>query len=257
MVKAASAAFKIQVIPAIDLINGEVVRLLKGNYQHIQKYSQDPLTVALGFQRLGFRHLHIIDLDGAKEGSPQNLPVIEKLVNAGFSLQVGGGIRTLEMIGNLISNGVSRVILGTQAILNPAFFHQAVEKFGEEKIVLSLDIHNNSVAVKGWTSSSGLTLDEVIGKMGAGSVRHLIVTDISRDGTLQGCDVELYEGIKNRYPAVNLIAAGGVTSWEDLQGLQQIKVREAVMGRTLYENPGLLEQIVARQEKRHGDNPAH
>lgn len=253
MIKAAKAAFQIQVIPAIDLIGGSVVRLLKGNYQHIQKYSEDPLKVALGFKTLGFEHLHIIDLDGAKEGRLQNLPHIEKLIKSGFSLQVGGGIRTLEDVTILNDIGVKRIILGTQAILNPAFYHQAVSVAGSDKIVLSLDIDRNFVAIKGWTSSSGLSLEEVLANIGTDQICHLIVTDICRDGTLLGCDAGIYRSIKNRYPAINLIAAGGVTSLDDLQELQSIGLREAIMGRTIYENPGLLEQIVARQEQQNGD----
>ena len=223
-----------EVIPAIDLIDGRCVRLYQGDYSRETVYSDDPVEVALRWERLGARRIHVVDLDGARAGSPQNLDVISRIADAvRVPVQMGGGVRTIDSIREVIDSGVDRVMLGTVAVRDPAIVTSACEQFGAETILVAIDSRDGNVAVSGWTDGSETSATDLLRLMMDAGVRTFLCTDISRDGTLAGPDYDLMR----RLVAIagnGVIAAGGIASIDHLRDLAYIGVGGAVIGRALY-----------------------
>ena len=221
------------IYPAIDLYEGKVVRLFKGDYAQMTVYSENPAEVAKTFAAAGSRHIHLVDLEGAKKGSPANLTTIRSIIEAAdLFVEVGGGIRNMETVEQYLSIGVNRVILGTAAVTDPAFLEEAIAKYGDQ-IAVGVDLKDGYVAKKGWTEKSELTADAFFEKMEALGVKTVICTDISRDGAMKGTNRELYQKLSEKY-AIDLIASGGVSTLEDVQALAAMKLHGAIIGKAYY-----------------------
>ena len=221
------------IYPAIDLVGGKAVRLFKGDYAQMTVYSDDPVSVAKEFQAAGAKHIHLVDLEGAKSGVPENLATIQKIIaETDLFVEVGGGIRNLETVETYLGAGVNRVILGTAAVVDPAFLEAALTRYGE-KIAVGVDLKDGFVAIKGWTETSDLMADAFFAKMQALGVRTVICTDISRDGAMKGTNRELYRELSRKY-TIDLIASGGVSSLEDVEALAQMGLHGAIIGKAYY-----------------------
>lgn len=221
------------IYPAIDLVQGKAVRLFKGDYAQMTVYSDDPVSVAKDFQAAGSRHIHLVDLEGAKSGVPENLETIKRIISeTNLFVEVGGGIRNMETVDAYLSAGVNRVILGTAAVTDPAFLEAALAKYGEI-IAVGVDLKDGLVAIKGWTETSQRTAYEFFEYMQRVGVRTCICTDISRDGAMKGTNRELYKELSSRY-TIDLIASGGVSSMEDVQALAAMNLHGAIIGKAYY-----------------------
>ena len=221
------------IIPAIDLIGGQAVRLVKGDYDKVTVYSDDPAAVAESFERAGAKYLHVVDLDGAKDGTTANFETIKKIIErTNLSVEVGGGIRTLERVRQYIDVGVDRVIIGTAAVTDPDFLREAVKLYGE-KIVVGVDIKDGFVAIKGWLEISELSCKEFCKKLEDLGVKTIICTDISKDGMMSGANRELYRELYDEFE-LNIIASGGVSSMEDIAVLSNMGLFGAIVGKAIY-----------------------
>ena len=223
-----------ELIPAIDLIDGKCVRLYQGDYSKETVYADDPVEVALRWESLGANHIHIVDLDGARSGRPENIEVVKRIVNAvKVPVQMGGGIRSLDSARRIIQAGVQRVMLGTVAVRDPDIVSAACAELGSEAVVVAIDSKDGKVAVSGWTSASDMMATELIASMMEAGVRTFLCTDISRDGTLTGPNYTLMRDLVE-VAGEGVIAAGGIASMEHIQGLVQVGVGGAVIGKALY-----------------------
>ena len=221
------------IYPAIDLVDGKAVRLYKGDYAQMTVYSENPVLVAKDFQAAGAKHIHLVDLEGAKSGIPENLETIQRIIaETDLFVEVGGGIRNMQTVDTYLFSGVNRVILGTAAVTDPDFLEAALAKYGE-KIAVGVDLKDGYVAIKGWTETSALTADAFFEKMEAMGVRTVICTDISRDGAMKGTNRELYKTLSEKY-AIDLIASGGVSSMEDVKALAEMDLHGAIIGKAYY-----------------------
>ena len=221
------------IYPAIDLFEGKAVRLYKGNYAEMTVYSDNPIEIARDFQASGATHIHMVDLEGAKSGATPNFETVCYIKNnTDLFVEIGGGIRSLEMIGRYISAGVDRVILGTAAVTEEGFVERAVAKYGE-KIAVGIDIKDGFVAIKGWTEKSELDAFAFAEKMQSVGVRTLICTDISKDGAMQGTNHELYRELSEKF-SMQIIASGGVSSIEDVKRLRERDLYGAIIGKAYY-----------------------
>ena len=222
-----------EIIPAIDLRNGKCVRLYQGDYEKETVFSDDPVAMALRWQSEGAGRLHLVDLDGAAEGEPRNLDVIERILAAvDIPVQVGGGIRSLDTIEQLLDLNVSRAILGTVAIENPDLIEEACRRFGN-RIIVGIDARDGLIATRGWLQQSSTTAGELAVDMVGLGARRFIYTDISRDGTLTGPNFEAIAGLVSQVN-VPVIAAGGISSVEHLSKLAKLGVEGAIVGRAIY-----------------------
>lgn len=222
-----------KIFPAIDLYGGQAVRLYKGDYDQMTVYDPEPLNTVRKFEAAGAKHLHLVDLEGAKTGQTTNLPTIEKLaVGTGLFIEVGGGIRNIDTVRRYLDAGASRVILGTAAVTDPDFTARAVADYGE-KIAVGADLKDGKVAIKGWLETSQDTWEVFFEKMQALGVKTIICTDISKDGAMQGTNRALYQQLTQRF-AMDIIASGGVSSLEDIQALKAAGVHGAIIGKAYY-----------------------
>ena len=222
-----------ELFPAIDLIGGCAVRLVKGDYAQKTVYSDNPAEVAKSFAAAGAKYLHVVDLEGAKDGGTPNLETIQNIVeNGGLSVEVGGGIRSEEVIQKYLDAGVFRVILGTAAVQNPAFLEDMVQKYGE-KIAVGVDIKDGMVAIKGWTEVSAESCFDFCEKLQKIGVKTIICTDISKDGLLSGTNLELYKELSEKF-SVDIVASGGVTTLDDVKKLADMGMYGAILGKALY-----------------------
>ncbi len=221
------------IFPAIDLYDGKAVRLLKGDYQKMTVYSENPLEIAKDFENSGAEFLHIVDLEGAKTGETPNINTIEKIVkNTSLFTEVGGGIRTLETVKKYSDIGVKRVILGTAAVNDEEFLLSVVKKYGE-KIAVGIDIKDGFVAIKGWTDLSKYTPFEFCEKMQNIGVKNVICTDVSKDGAMQGTNLDLYKEMSERFD-LNITASGGVSGIDDIKRLKGLGIYGAIIGKAYY-----------------------
>ena len=221
------------IFPAVDLFDGKAVRLLKGDYQKMTVYSENPHEIAKDFENSGAEFLHIVDLEGAKTGNTPNIGTIEKIVkNTSLFTEVGGGIRTLETVEKYINIGVKRDILGTAAVNDEKFLISAVKKYGE-KIAVGIDIKDGFVAIKGWTDLSKFTPFEFCEKMQNIGVKTVICTDVSKDGAMQGTNVGLYKEMSEKFN-INIIASGGVSSIDDIKRLKNLEIYGTIIGKAYY-----------------------
>ena len=221
------------IYPAIDLYQGKAVRLYKGDYAQMTVYSDDPCAVAEAFARSGATHMHIVDLEGAKNGTTPNFEtVLEIKRRGGLFCEVGGGIRNMETIDRYLGNGIDRVILGTAAVTEPGFLEKAVAAYGS-KIAVGMDIRDGYVAIKGWTEQSALTAFDFCKTLEKIGVETIICTDISRDGAMKGTNHQLYRELMQQF-SIQLIASGGVSSMEDVEQLAKAKLYGAIIGKAYY-----------------------
>lgn len=224
----------ITIYPAIDIIKGKVVRLKRGDYEQMTVYNDDPVFVALKFKKAGAKALHVVDLEGAREGKPMNFEVIAKIAaETGLRTQVGGGIRTAQTVEMYLKAGISRVILGTAAVAQQGLLAKLVAKFSDA-IAVSADIKDGMVAVKGWTEVSNQDISAFCAAVKNIGVKTIICTDISKDGMQQGSNIELYRTLKKELD-IDIIASGGVSSIEEIKTLSEIGISGAILGKALYE----------------------
>ena len=219
--------------PAIDLSDGKAVRLLRGDYNQKTVFSDDPLSVALDFVSCGATHVHLVDLDGAKDGTTPNSGVVRAIAEkTPLFCEIGGGVRSLDTAEYYFSCGVDRVILGTAAVTDPAFLEAAVKEYGE-KIAVGADVKDGEIAIRGWTEKSGVKLDEFMRRMVELGVGCVIVTDISKDGAMKGTNRELYRELTEKY-RVPVTASGGVSDLSDVVALRRLNLYGAIIGRAYY-----------------------
>ena len=238
-----------QLYPAIDLKDGQCVRLKQGEFKEITVYSQKPEEVAALWQSQGAIFLHLVDLDGALAGRSINEKVIKRIADTvSIPIEIGGGIRSEEAVGSMLSLGVARVIIGTKAVENPEFIRDMVKKFGQDRIVAGVDAKDGMVAVEGWEKISGITASELCSRMKEYGVRHIVYTDISRDGMLTGPNVEYTKRLTEE-TGMDIIASGGMSSMEDLRQLYHAGVRGAIIGKALCENRIDLKEAIEAFEK--------
>lgn len=220
--------------PAIDLYGGKAVRLYKGDYNEMTVYNDDPVSVAKDFEAKGAKFIHLVDLEGAKTGEIPNLNTVQKIVSeTNLFAEIGGGIRSMEVIEKYLAAGVSRVILGTAAVKNEAFLREAVAKYGKA-VAVGVDIRDGYVAIHGWTENSSLYYTDFMQKLTEIGVETVIVTDISRDGAMKGTNRSLYAELSEKFPKLNVIASGGVSSLSDVQALADMKLYGAIIGKAYY-----------------------
>ncbi|MBN2733169.1 MAG: 1-(5-phosphoribosyl)-5-[(5-phosphoribosylamino)methylideneamino]imidazole-4-carboxamide isomerase [Balneolaceae bacterium] len=231
------------VIPAIDLLDGQVVRLKKGSYDDVTVYNDSPLDEARKFDDAGFSHIHIVDLDGAKEGRFVNLNHIEEIKKkTALSIQTGGGIRSYEDGQKLLKKGVSRIICSSLVFKKPDDWKRL---FGESpaQVVLGMDLKDGQVAYGGWLETANESINSFLQPMIEAGLRYVLCTDIARDGMLEGVNIELYQSLQAAFPQLSFIASGGVASVEDFKKLADIDAFGVVVGRAYYENRITLEEM--------------
>ena len=219
--------------PAVDLFDGKAVRLYQGDYAQMTVYSDDPVAVAQDFLRCGADHIHLVDLAGARDGGTPNFETVRRIkAETGAFCEIGGGIRSMEVVDRYAAAGLDRIILGTAAVTDPDFLAAAVARCGE-KIAVGVDIKDGCVAVKGWTESSGLEAFAFCEQMQALGVRTLICTDISRDGAMRGTNLPLYQALSERFP-LQIVASGGVSTLADVERLAAMGLYGAIIGKAYY-----------------------
>ena len=221
------------IFPAVDLLCGEAVRLYKGDYDKKTVYSTDPVSVAFDFKACGATHVHLVDLGGAKSGGTPDFGTVCRIKSeTGLFCEIGGGIRDMDTVDRYVSAGLDRVILGTAAVTSPGFVEEAIKKYGE-KIAVGVDIKDGSVAIKGWTESSGLDAFSFCERMEDIGVSTIICTDVSKDGAMAGTNRELYRELSDKFP-VNITASGGVSTIEDVRALREMELYGAIVGKAYY-----------------------
>lgn len=242
-----------KIFPAIDLRGGKVVRLLKGDYDQMTVFGDDPLAAAKKFAAAGAEFLHVVDLDGAKDGDNPNFDVVRALaLESGLKVEIGGGIRSEETIKRYLDAGVWRVILGTIAVKDPDFTADMIRKYGG-RVAVGVDIDGRNAAIHGWTEVSEITVDQIFARLAADGVSCIICTDISKDGAMEGTNRQLYRELSEKYP-VDIVASGGVSSMEDVAALADMGVYGGIIGKALYTGDiDLAEAIAAAEAVREGE----
>ena len=219
--------------PAIDLYEKKAVRLYKGDYANMTVYSESPIEIARDFEVKGCTHIHMVDLEGAKDGTTPNIAIVEQVAKeTSLFVEIGGGIRSMQTVERYLEAGVSRVILGTAAVNDEAFLRAAVEKHGN-RIAVGADVKDGFIAIKGWLETSAVTLEAFLEKMEAIGVENIICTDISKDGAMNGTNLELYRQLSQKF-RLDITASGGVSTMEDLRQLRQMDIYGAIIGKAYY-----------------------
>ena len=231
------------ILPAIDMYDKKAVRLFKGDYSKMTVYSDNPIEIALDFKRCGAEFIHLVDLEGAKDGTTPNIDVVEKIIKeTGLKVEIGGGIRSKETLERYLSIGVSRVILGTAAVTDREFLLWAVKNFGE-KIAVGADIKDGFVAIKGWLEKSEIRCEEFFLDMENIGVKTIICTDISKDGAMQGTNRNLYKELSQKF-SIDIVASGGVSSLDDIMALKEMQLYGAIVGKAYYIKAIDLEEAI-------------
>ena len=234
----------IELIPAIDIINGQCVRLTKGDYDQKTVYHDSPAEVAHEFEEIGFRRLHVVDLDGAKSKHIVNSSVLRHISTAtNMQVDFGGGIKSDEDIETAFANGAAMVTVGSIAVTQPDLFFSWLEKYGAERMILGADVRHGKISINGWKEDSSEELLPFLQKYIDAGVRNVLCTEISKDGTLQGPAIELYSQVMEAYPQLHLIASGGVSSMEDIQALDKAGIPAVVFGKAIYEGKINLREL--------------
>lgn len=235
----------IELIPAIDIINGQCVRLTKGDYKQKKVYNDDPVAVAKDFEALGFRRLHIVDLDGAKSKHIVNDAVLRGITSVtSLTVDFGGGIKTEEDIEKAFEAGAAMVTIGSVAVTDPDLFIGWLKKYGPEKLILGADVRNGMISINGWKEDSSEPLLPFLRKYIDAGVVNVLCTEISKDGTLQGPAVALYKEVMANYPQLHLIASGGVSRQEDIEELEREGIPAVVFGKAIYEGRIDLKSLI-------------
>ncbi len=221
------------IFPAIDLFEGKAVRLFRGDYAQMTVYSDTPEKVALYFKECGAEYIHLVDLEGAKSGDTPNFETVKRIIEvSGLKAEIGGGIRSEEVIEKYINAGAYRVILGTAAATDPDFLARVAKKYGE-KIAVGCDLKDGKVATKGWTETTGETGEEFLERVEKLGIKTVICTDISRDGAMKGTNLELYRELSEKFN-IDIIASGGVTDMSDVENLAKMDIYGAILGKAIY-----------------------
>lgn len=221
------------IFPAIDLYDKKAVRLYKGDYENMTVYSENPIEIAKDFEKCGATHIHMVDLEGAKDGTTPNISIVSQVAKeTSLFVEIGGGIRNIEIAQKYIDAGVSRIILGTAAVEDENFLKECIEKFGD-KTAVGADVKDGYIAIKGWTQKSKLTLDDFLLKMQKLGVKNVICTDISKDGAMKGTNLELYRELSQKY-SLDITASGGVSTIEDIKNLREMDLYGAIIGKAYY-----------------------
>lgn len=234
----------IEIIPATDIIGGECVRLSQGDYNRQTTYFRDPLDAAKQFEDAGITRLHMVDLDGAKASAPMNLKVLERVAtHTSLTIQYGGGIKSAQALTDVFNAGASRAIVGSLAVREPELFSAWLDEFGGERMVLGADLKGDKVAIQGWLEESQMGASELFNLFLPHGLRHVICTDISRDGMMCGAATELYQRLSAEFEGLNIIASGGVSRMSDVEELDRAGVKSVIVGKALYEGGISLKEV--------------
>lgn len=235
---------KIEIIPAIDIIEGRCVRLKQGDYAQKRVYDASPVDMAKRFADCGVRRIHVVDLDGAKSSSPKNLNTLEKIAyGANVEIEWGGGVKSEESLRSLFDYGATYAIVGSVAAQQRELFAEWLQRFGGDKIVLGADVRHGKVSVNGWLEDMELTIEELIEGFLPYGLSQVICTDISRDGMLQGPSFDLYTRLQDSYDKVDFTVSGGISSMKDIEQCQEMGLRKVIVGKAIYENRITLKDI--------------
>lgn len=235
-----------QIIPAIDIIDGKCVRLTQGDYGQKKVYNENPLEVAKAFEAAGITRLHLVDLDGAKAGAVKNWKVLESIAgNTQLVIDFGGGIKKEEDVNIVFNSGAALATIGSLAVKAEATFVQWLQQYGADKFLLGADVKDEKIAISGWLETTDIDIYSFIEKYRAHGIVQLFCTDVSKDGLLQGPSTALYKKIIERFPGLQLIASGGVSSMDDLHALRAIGCSGAIVGKAIYEGRIQLQELMA------------
>lgn len=224
------------IIPAFDIMDGRLVRLRQGDFEQKTVYPLDPLELARELEASGIKHLHIIDLDGAREGRPVNLHILEQIASrTRLSIDYGGGLRSIPALRQVWDAGADMFSVGSMAVVAPDEFRAWVEKFGPDKFLVGADVRDRKIAVHGWQSQTEMDLMDLLERLLNLDVRHISVTDIERDGEMKGPAFDLYRDIRKKFPTAQLVASGGISSVADLENLQALGCHGAIVGKAFFE----------------------
>jgi phosphoribosylformimino-5-aminoimidazole carboxamide ribotide isomerase len=233
-----------RIIPAIDIIDGKCVRLTQGDYDQKKIYNESPVEVAKMFEDAGIKHLHLVDLDGAKAGKVINYSTIESVCgNTNLHIDFGGGIKTTEELQTVLGLGVKQITAGSIAVKNPELVTDWLSRFGGEKVILGADVQDGKIAIGGWQETTAVCIEDFIQHFMDKGIQSVISTDIATDGMLSGPSIELYRKLVNRFPDLDIIASGGVSSMDDLESLKQTAVKGVIIGKAIYENKISLKDL--------------
>jgi phosphoribosylformimino-5-aminoimidazole carboxamide ribotide isomerase len=233
-----------KIIPAIDIIDGKCVRLTKGDYDQKKVYNENPLEVAKAFEASGIKYLHLVDLDGSKAREIKNVAVLDKIASAtGLKIDFGGGVRTDTDIKMAFNAGAAQVNLGSVALENKALFRAWLEKYGNNKIILSADSTDRKIAINGWQQTSEIDLFELITEYETMGNKNLVCTDISKDGMLEGIAISLYTELMKTFPNQNIVASGGVKDISDVEAAKSLGMHGIIIGKAIYENKITMKQL--------------
>jgi phosphoribosylformimino-5-aminoimidazole carboxamide ribotide isomerase len=234
----------VQIIPAIDIIDGKCVRLSKGDYNKKTIYNEQPLEVAKAFEASGLQRLHLVDLDGAKAGTVKNWDVLEKIAsNTSLKIDFSGGLTTIENVQTCFNTGAAYASIGSIVVKNEPEFSNWISIFGAATFIVGADVNDEKIAIKGWTEQTKISVFDLMEKYLTKGIQHFFCTDISKDGLLQGPSLELYKKIIVKLPTINLIASGGVSNLQDLESLQMIGCTAAIVGKAIYEGKITLKEL--------------
>ena len=234
----------INVIPAIDLIDGKCVRLTKGDYNQKKQYDASPVDMALCYQDIGIHRLHVVDLDGAKSSSPKNLHVLEEIaIRTSLEIEWGGGIKSDQALYDAYNAGADYLIIGSVAVTKPDLFARWLDEYGGNRLILGADVHDGRVAINGWLEKSRQTIDALIDRFVPHGLSEVICTDISKDGMLQGPTFDLYARLQATYPDLDIIVSGGISAMSDIHRLDEMHLRHVIVGKAIYEGRITLEEI--------------
>ena len=234
----------INVIPAIDLIDGKCVRLTKGDYNQKKQYDASPLDMALRYQDIGIRRLHVVDLDGAKSSSPKNLHVLEEIaIRTSLEIEWGGGIKSDQALYDAYNAGADYLIIGSVAVSKPDLFARWLDEYGGGRLILGADVNDGRVAINGWLKKSDQTIDALIDRFIPHGLSEVICTDISKDGMLQGPTFDLYARLQTAYPEQDIIVSGGISHMDDIRRLNDMGLRHVIVGKAIYEGRITLNEL--------------
>ena len=240
----------IETIPAIDIIGGHCVRLSQGNYDTKTDYGESPADMAVRFEKLGFKKLHVVDLDGAQARKVINIKALKEITSrTQLIVDFGGGIKRDEDLNSVFKAGANAVSIGSIAVNDPEKVLSWIAKYGAERFILSADVRDGIVRTGAWTEDSGMTINDLLSKYWNYGIRHVLCTDISRDGMLCGSNVDLYKSIMKQYPDCKLIASGGIGSLQDIEKLDEASIPAVVIGKAIYEGRIKLEDLAKRINK--------
>ena len=231
------------IFPAIDLYDKKAVRLYKGDYDQMTVYSNNPIEIAYDFEAKGAKFIHVVDLEGAKNGTTPNIDIVKEIATkTELFIEIGGGIRSLETVKAYLDAGVDRVIIGTSAVTDEEFLKNAISKYGD-KIAVGADVKDGFIAIKGWTQKSEYSLDAFLCKMQEMGMKNVICTDISKDGAMRGTNLELYKELSQKY-SLDITASGGVSSMDDIIALKALNIYGAIIGKAYYTGAIDLEKAI-------------